>query len=59
MNKNILTINFLDSAKVRKLLNMCPVLLEYTDERHVLVFRRLLEIALTQGRWTGVMSEVS
>jgi hypothetical protein len=50
---------FCDNERVQNLLTRFPLMLEYRDEKHVLVFRRLLERSLKYGYWNGSMAAVS
>lgn len=59
MSVKVIPDNFLSNSKVRNLLKETPIHLNDTDEEHILVFRRVLEVAISQGRWYGMMPEVS
>lgn len=51
--------DFMADGKVRKLVKKCPLFLDAEDETHVLVFRKILEVSLSQGRWSGEMPRIS
>lgn len=51
--------SFLDNVKVRKLVNGCPTIIDAENEQHVLIFRRILEVSLSQARWNGATFEIS
>ena len=46
-------VDFLANPRIRVYLARLPLVLDGDDEEHVLVFRRTLEIAMSQGRWAG------
>lgn len=52
-------IVFSDNNKVQKLLKIFPLYLRYDNEKHILVFRRLLERSLKYGYWNGRMAAES
>jgi len=51
--------DFTDNRKVQRLLNRFPSMLNANKEKHVLVFRRLIERAMKYGYWNGSMAAVS
>lgn len=54
-----LTENFLSLAKVRKLISRGPIMMDSSNEEHTLIFRRILELSISQGRWFGATSRKS
>lgn len=52
-------VDFSRNQKVQNLLTKFPLILEYSDEKHILVFRRLLERSMKYGYWNGSMAAVS
>lgn len=52
-------VDFLNNAKIKQLLSKSPMILDDKNQEHILVFRRVLEIAVSQGRWFGMTSQVS
>jgi len=51
VERDVLNEDFMGSAKVRKLVEKTPIRLDDAHTSHVLLFRMILEIAITQGRW--------
>jgi hypothetical protein len=51
--------NFLSDVEIRKIITKSPLFLDAEDEAHVSNFRRILEISLSQGRWSGEMPRIS
>lgn len=47
------------NTNVIKLLKTFPLYLNSSNEKHVLVFRRLLERAMKYGYWNGEMADLS
>lgn len=45
--------------KLQKLMDAHPLILDAKNQKHVLVFRRMLEWSMCQGRWSGWMAEQS
>jgi hypothetical protein len=58
-DKNKNEVNFLFNTKINSFVKKCPLFLDADDEFHVLMFRRILELSLSQGRWSGEMSKIS
>lgn len=52
-------IEFSKHQKVQDLLENFPLILNYKNEKHILIFRRLLERSLKYGYWNGSMAAVS
>ncbi len=50
---------FFNNQNVQNLLQNFPLFLTYGDEKHILVFRRLLERSLKYGYWNGRMAAES
>ena len=50
---------FCENIFVKQLLEMTPIKISAQNQKHIIVFRRLLEISLSQGRWMGFFPEVS
>lgn len=53
------TSDFLSDPKIGKLLKKSPLFLDAEDEMHVSMFRKILELSLSQGRWSGAMPRIS
>lgn len=53
------TSDFLADVKICKFLKKSPLFLDAEDEIHVSMFRKILEISLSQGRWSGEMPRIS
>lgn len=53
------TSDFLSDPKIGKLLKKSPLFLDAEDEMHVSMFRKILELSLSQGRWSGAVPKVS
>lgn len=51
--------NFLANKTINKLINKSPLFLDADDEMHVLAFRKIIEISLSQGRWWGEAADIS
>lgn len=51
--------NFLSDVEICKIIKKSPLFLDAEDEAHVSNFRRILEISLSQGRWSGEMPRIS
>ena len=47
------------NRKMKKYIKIYPLYLDHNNEEHILMFRRVLEIAMSQGRWTGFMADLS
>lgn len=47
---------FMEHEKVQKIMTDSPFYLSDDDELHVMYFRRMLELAMVCGRWTGGMA---
>lgn len=60
MEKNMKKINngFV-SSNVKKILIRSPLIGNDSNKKHVAVFRRILEISMTQGRWSGFVPLIS
>lgn len=52
-------VNFLANRTINKLVNKSPLFLDAQDEMHILTFRKILEISLSQGRWWGEVPRIS
>lgn len=52
-------LDFTANPRIRAYLARLPLVLDGEDEEHVLVFRRTLELAMSQGRWAGQMGSSS
>ena len=59
MNFQVFDEDFLAHAKIKRLVTESPILLDAENSGHVLIFRRILEVAITQCRWAGVMARES
>lgn len=53
------TENFLHHPKTQKLLKSVPLFLNNNEAVHIFIFRKILEMALTQGRWSGRVPMIS
>lgn len=51
--------DFLSNNSVYNLLMKSPLYLDAEDEMHLLTFRKILEISMSQGRWSGAMPRIS
>lgn len=51
--------HFLLNPKVKDLVEKGPINLDCKNKFHIIIFRKILEHALTQGRWHGRMAQVS
>lgn len=51
--------NFLSDPKIRSFIKKSPLFLDAEDEADVLAFRKILELSLSQGRWSGEMARIS
>lgn len=58
-NRNELNEDFLAGALVRKMVTRSPVKLSTANCNDIILFRRILEIAITQGRWAGKFPQLS
>lgn len=58
MDKDIST-DFLSNKNVHYLVNKSPLFMDEEEESHVLIFRKILEISMSQGRWSGDMPVLS
>jgi len=47
------------SSNVKKILIRSPLIGNDSNKKHVAVFRRILEISMTQGRWSGFVPLIS
>lgn len=50
---------FSKRKRVQNLLEKFPLFLENNNEKHILVFRRLLECSLKYGYWNGSVAAIS
>ncbi len=50
---------FLADPRMRAFLTRWPLVLRGDNEHEVLIFRRILEMAMAQGRWAGHMGPSS
>lgn len=51
--QRLFDLDFAQNPRIRAYLARLPLVLDGDDEEHVLVFRRTLELAMSQGRWAG------
>ncbi len=47
------------NSDIKKMIDISPLMLIFTEESHVLIFRRLIERSMTVGLWFGKMAQVS
>lgn len=52
-------VDFLNIQTVKLMMESYPVKLDHANHDHIRAFRRILEWAMTQGRWNGWVSEES
>ena len=50
---------FSNHKKAQKLINTFPLHLDAANEKHILVFRRLIDRSLKYGYWNGRMAALS
>lgn len=51
--------NLFLTKKIQKVLDNSPLLLDYNDDQHILIFRRLIERSMYLGLWSGEMAQLS
>ena len=56
---NVLNEDFFGNAAVRKLVGLSPLKLDSGNRSHIIIFRRILEISITQGRWNCQFPQLS
>lgn len=59
MNTNKIQNKEFVSANIKKTLMSSPLISVDTNKKHVAVFRKILEVAMTQGRWCGFVPALS
>jgi hypothetical protein len=59
LTKEINMENIFMDRKMKKYIKKYPLFLNKNDGEHILMFRRIIEISLSQGRWNGFMPEIS
>ena len=52
-------IEFSDDTKVKRLIDDFPTILDSNNEKHILVFRRLIEKSMACGYWHGSIAAIS
>ena len=58
-DKSIKEIRFLHNAAVKKALKDFPLMLKGDEKSHVAIFRMILEVSQTHGRWSGRVAQIS
>lgn len=53
------SVNFTADPKIRKLLQIVPLTLDYRNSSHILCFRNIIELAWTKFHWNGQVPGVS
>lgn len=51
--------DFLANLAVANLVKKSPLYLDAEDEMHIVTFRKILELSLSQGRWWGEVPNIS
>lgn len=59
MDSKEISVDFTQNSKVVKLMSMTPILISDDNENHIVVFKRMLELMMSQGRWMGWFPQVS
>lgn len=47
------------NSKMRNLCLQYPIILDANNSKHILIFRRLIEWSMSEGRWSGWMADKS
>lgn len=59
---NSITVTICDdflSTNMQKLISKSSIIGNHLNDKDVAIFRKILEVAMSQGRWFGAVSKVS